>query len=109
MALSANNEMTAEDYKAARLLRHCNAIRRNKDVLAAVFAFLNESPPNASAAREAFHEMTNDDQIAIWSVSTTDGGIWETWERDALKYGDLDVTGSWNTWSARTCGNTLKP
>lgn len=83
----------------AKLRRHCEAIRRNKDVLAAVFQFLNEDPPNASAALECFEEMTQEDQIAIWSVSTTAGGIWERWEREALKTGRLED--AYAVWAAR--------
>lgn len=72
-----------------RLKAHCLAVRRNKDILAHVFMFLSEDPPNASAAQEAFEEIDFDDKIAIWSVSPTAGGIWETWEREALKIGEL--------------------
>ena len=70
-----------------RLKAHCLAIRRNKDILAAVFGFLTERPPNASAAQEAFEEMDFQDKIDIWSVSPTAGGIWTTEERRILKTG----------------------
>ena len=86
----------------AKLRRHCEAIKRNKVMMANIFLYLAEDPPNASAAAEAFNELSHKDQVAIWSVSTTAGGIWETWERDALKYGDLDATNSWATFAART-------
>ena len=48
--------------------------------------------PLASAAKELLDEIKGDDQTAIWSCSTKDGGVWETWQRDALKYGRLDAT-----------------
>jgi len=89
---------TTKDSQLAqesKLRDHLLAIRRNKDILAHVFMFLSEEPPNASAAQEAFEEISWDDQIPIWSVSPTAGGIWESWERDALKYGRLDATNSY--------------
>lgn len=91
----------ATDGSSFRLKRHCEAIRRNKDILAEVFNFLSEDPPNASAAKEAFDEIeSHDDQTAIWSLSTTAGGIWERWERDALKYGEL--TDAYSIWQRRS-------
>ncbi len=77
------------------------AIRRNKDILAHVFMFLSTDPPNASAAQESFEEIRDADKIAIFGVSTTKGGIWETWERDALKFGRLDATNSYAVWQRR--------
>ena len=84
-----------------RLLSLTAAVKRNKDILGHVFLFLSEHPPNASAAQEAFEELDWDAQTDIWSVSTTAGGIWETWERDALKYGRLDATNSYAVWERR--------
>ena len=84
-----------------RLLSHTAAIKRNKDILWHVFKFLSECPPNASAAQEAFDELDWDSQTALWSLSTTAGGIWETWERDAIKYGRLDATNSYAVWERR--------
>jgi len=72
-----------------RLKAHCLAIRRNKDILAEVFRFLSERPPNASAAQEAFEEMNFQDKIDIWSLSTQAGGIWTTEERRILKTGEV--------------------
>jgi hypothetical protein len=92
--------MIAKPSGDIKLLKLCDAIRRNKrDILVAVFQFLNEDPPNASAAQEAFEEMNHEDQIAIFSVSKTAGGIWETWEREALKTGQLGP--AWDIWAAR--------
>ena len=88
-------------YGEAKLRRHLAAMCRNKPVMAAIFRFLTEDPPNASAASEALEELPHSEQIAIWSVSTKDGGIWETWERDALKHGDLNATNSYSVWAAR--------
>jgi len=87
------------------LSSHTAAIRRNKDILWHVFKFLSEHPPNASAAKEAFDELDWDSQTAIWSVSTKAGGIWETWERSAIKYGRLDADNSYAIWNKqRNCG-----
>lgn len=82
------------------LTKHTGAIRRNKDILAHVFAFLSENPPNASAAQESFAEISDGDQIALF-IAPSKGGIWETWERDAIKFGDLDVTNSYAVWQRR--------
>ena len=85
----------------SKLRRHCEAIRRNKDIIGSVFIYLSEHPPNASAAEEAFNELNHEDQTAIYSVSTKDGGVWETWERDAVFYGRLDETKAWDSWNRR--------
>ena len=85
-----------------RLQQHTAAIRRNLDILGHVFLFLSEHPPNASAAKEGISEIEFDDQIAVMSLSTRDGGIWETWHRDAIKYGDLDTTNSYAVWERRS-------
>ncbi len=85
----------------SKLRRHCEAIRRNKDIIGSIFIHLSEHPPNASAAEEAFNELGKEDQTDIYSVSTRDGGIWETWERDAVFYGRLDATQAWDSWNRR--------
>ena len=85
----------------SKLRRHLEALRRNKDIIAHVFMHLSNHPPNASAAKECFDELSYEDQTAIWSVSTTAGGVWETWERDAIKYGSLDQTQAWDSWNRR--------
>ena len=88
-------------FETSKLQRHVDAIRRNKLTFAEIVLFLSEDPPNASAAREALEELDPQDRIDMWSVSTKAGGVWETWERDALKYGDLTTTGSYSTWCQR--------
>lgn len=92
------DEMTEQGRSDFKLREQLKAISRNKDILGHVFLFLSEEPPNASAAQEAFEEISPDDQIKLWSVSPTAGGIWESWERDALKYGRLDATPTYETW-----------
>jgi len=72
----------------SRLRAHTAAVRRNKDILGPLFNFLSEQPPNASAAQEAFEEIDHKDQIDLF-LAPTKGGIWETWERDVLKTGDI--------------------
>jgi len=89
-------QFTGADYK---LKKHLMAIRENKFTVGHIFLFLCEDPPNASAAKEALEELSWEDQIKIWSCSTKDGGVWETWERDALKYGELQD--SYQTWLRR--------
>ena len=88
------DDLTESDH---RLLLHTKAIRRNKDILAYVFRFLSEDPPNASAAQESFNEIEGADQIALY-LAPSKGGIWETWERSAIKYGTLDADNSYQVW-----------
>ena len=83
---------------SSKLQRHVDAIRRNKHTMGHIFLFLCEDPPNASAAREALNELTQEDQIAIWSCSTKAGGVWEVWERHALKTGTLDAPDGGCVW-----------
>ena len=97
-----------EDYREARLRRHTSGLRRNQVPVALIVLALHGynvkldfmGEPNASAAKEMLDELGKD-SIDIWSCSTKDGGIWETWQRDAMKYGDLTTTNSWNVWQAR--------
>ena len=86
------------DWGNSKRARHLLAIRRNQVSVAEMFLFLAEDPPNASAAKEALDELEHEDATGIWSCSTKDGGVWETWQRDALKYGEL--TRSWDVWKA---------
>ena len=84
------------------LKRHTAAVRDNQITVLAILGFLFEDPPNASAAREALGECDHDVQTRLWSQSPTAGGIWQTWQRDALKYGDIDATNSYNVHRQRT-------
>ncbi|HAW75413.1 MAG TPA: hypothetical protein DCW74_06720 [Alteromonas australica] len=93
------SEHGRSDFKLKKLT---DAIKRNKDILGHVFLFLSEEPPNASAAQEAFEEICPDDQICLWSVSPTAGGIWDRWERDALKHGRLDATDAYAVYERRS-------
>ena len=85
----------------SKLKKHLEAIRSHQVTIAEIILYLSEDPPDAEAARELLETLSMEDQIAIWSVSTRDGGIWETWQRDALKYGRLDATDSWKAWCNR--------
>jgi hypothetical protein len=86
------------DWPKIRRAEHLAAIRRNQVSVAHMILFLAEDPPNASAAKEALDEL-GEDARGVWSCSTKDGGMWETWQRDALKFGELGR--SWETWKAR--------
>jgi hypothetical protein len=99
---------TTTDGSDFKLRRHTEAIRRNKDIIAHVFIHLSSQPPNASAAKEAFDELPYDDQIAAYSCSTKDGGVWETWERDAIFYGRLDETNAYAVWQRRFAHSTAE-
>ena len=92
----------------SKLKRHLEAIRRNKDIVGHIFLFLSEDPPNASAAMEAFDELPHEDQTLIYSVSTRDGGVWETWERNAIFYGRLDETNAYAVWQRRSLHCEIK-
>ncbi len=99
------DELTREpDYKQLyfKLLGHTKAIRKNQDIVGHIFLDLSEYPPNASRAMEAFDELGHDYQTPIFSVSTTIGGVWETWQRDAIRYGRLDATNSYAVWERRS-------
>lgn len=39
-------------------------------------------------AVEAYEELTDDQKIALFAISTRDGGIWTTWERNEIKQGE---------------------
>ena len=98
---SSDKGQEKADWGVVRRAQHLAAIRRNQVSVAEMILFLAEDPPNASAAKEALDELDFESQRGIWSCSTKDGGMWETWQRDALKYGDLETTNSWNVWKAR--------
>ena len=89
------------DWGVVRRQVHLKAIRENQVSVANMIMFLAEDPPNASAAKECLDELDFDGQKGVWSCSTKDGGMWETWQRDALKYGDLTTTNSYSVWKAR--------
>lgn len=102
MSIKINNQLPdVGDIALGRLRRHTAAVRDNPDLVHAILGFLLEDPPNASAAREILE--LSDQQLAIdlWSQSPTAGGIWQTWMRDALKYGRLDATNSYSVYRAR--------
>ena len=91
-----------------KLRRHIQAIKEHPLEVALMLLYLegyevelnDTGSPRASAAKEILDELSYEG-IPIWSCSTTSGGIWETWQRDALKYGDLDATNSYAVWERR--------
>ena len=97
-----------EDYTEVRLAQHLTGLRNSQVTVALIVLALHGyhvrldylGEPNASAAREMLDELGKDG-IPIWSCSTKAGGFWETWQRDAMKYGDLTTTNSWNVYRAR--------
>ena len=101
--ISLHDPRVAEmDSKAlSKLKRHTMAVRQNPDLVQAILEFLLEDPPNASAAREVLQTCERQVAIDLWSCSPTNGGIWETWMRDALKYGDVTTTNSYAVFRAR--------
>jgi len=100
---STNNLPSDGEYK---LFKHCKAIRENQLSVAFMIFYLHgyeielhrTDTPLASAAQECLDELGYEG-IDIWSCSTKSGGIWERWQRDALKYGIL--TDSYGIWKKR--------
>lgn len=94
---------------SSRLEAHTRAIRENQISVALVFLYLQGyevellymGEPQLDKAKEVWDELPNETKTPLWSVSTTSGGIWETWERDALKYGSLSETSAWDRWNRR--------
>ena len=97
-----------EDYSESRLRRHLFGLRNNQISVALIVLALHGyhvkleriGEPNASAAKEMLDEL-GEESTLVWSCSTKDGGFWETWQRDAMKYGNLTTTGSWDVYKAR--------
>ena len=95
-----------EDNQEVRLAQHCGGIRKNQVPAALIMLVLHGyhvtleyvGLPNASAAKEMLDELGYEG-IPIWSCSTKAGGIWEPWQRDAMKYGELGR--SWDVYQAR--------
>jgi hypothetical protein len=89
------------EAKDGRLKQHTKSIRENQISVALMMLYLHgyeielhyTGTPNASAAQELLDELGYDG-IGVWSCSTRDGGIWETWQRACLKTGEIP-----NNWS----------
>ena len=100
------SKFNKEDYAATRLRQHLFALRNNQVSVALIVLALHgydveleyTGKPNASAAYEALEEL-GDYRTPIYSMSTKDGGFWETWQREAMKTGELGK--AWDAWQAR--------
>ena len=101
-------QYTGKEASNFKLLNHARAIRKNQISVALMFLYLAGyevelhymGMPNASAAKEILDELSYEG-IPIWSCSTTAGSVWETWQRHAIKTGELDEAGSWGVWNRR--------
>lgn len=90
-------EMTQFTKVESKLRKHTEAIREHQISVALMFLYLNgyeielhyTGKVNASAAFELLDELGYDG-IPIWSCSTKDGGVWTTWQRQALKTGESE-------------------
>lgn len=95
MDMSRFSEVTKA--KDGRLRQHTDAIRENQISVALMMLYLQgyeikleyTGTINASAALECLEELEFETQTAIWSCSTTAGGIWEPWQRACLKTGQV--------------------
>ena len=100
-------DMSKFKAKDGRLEQHTKAIRDNQVSVALMLLYLNGFEvtirdtgfPLAEDAKEELDSL-KEKSVPIWSCSPTAGGIWETWQRDALKYGRLER--SWETYCLRT-------
>ena len=95
-----------EDQQEVRLAQHLTGLRKNQVTVALIVLALHGYDvklnylglPNASAAKEMLDELEHEG-TPVWSCSTKAGGFWETWQRDAMKYGELGR--SWDVYQAR--------
>ena len=69
-----------------KLLRHTLCLRDRIESAAAIkkALFLEQW----DLVVEAYEELTDDEKIALFAISTRDGGIWSTSERETIKQGD---------------------
>lgn len=88
---SLRGELEVTKAALYRLVRQGRAIRENRDAIVFIWECFREPTLLASAAQEAFEELSTDDQIALWTAPSR-GGIWESWERDVLKHGEIKQT-----------------
>ncbi len=89
LILSQTVEMSPQIDHESRLKRHTAAVRANQFTVLAILQHLLADPPRASAALECLEECDRDMQIDLWSHSPSAGGIWTTWQREALHTGEL--------------------
>ena len=106
----SRSELETVQARLARLEHQSEVIRRNQSTISAIFEWfhyiekmaLAEDPKQkeyCGFAHEAFEEMSNDDQIALYRAPSS-GGIWETWQREVLKTGELGP--AWNAYVRRS-------
>lgn len=68
----------------ARLMDHNNAVRDCLPTILCIKESLAMQPPDLSAAKEAWSELDEETQRALW-LATTKGGIFTTFERQTIK------------------------
>ena len=106
---------TAADDKTLqqlnRLLRLTEAIRHNQETVAEILKDLSNIEwllthggtrdiidSLASCVLEAYEELSQDDQIALY-MAPSKGGIWETWQREVIKTGEIGP--AWDAYRRR--------
>jgi hypothetical protein len=82
-----------------KLKAHLKAIREYQLEVAEIILLLSQDIPDAEGAREVLSGLPEQAQIDLWSCSTKAGGMWERWQRDCLKYGE--VTDAHRIWCER--------
>ena len=103
MDMSKFSKVTGVRENALR--EHTEGIRKHQLEVALMILYLHgyevelndTGQPRASAAKEILNEL-HYSGIPIWSCSTKSGGIWETWQRQLLKTGDVDASPAWRAW-----------
>lgn len=99
--MDAGKYVNASPHKDVgwKLQGHLKAIRENQFEVAEIILLLSQEIPDAEGAREVLYGLDQQSQIGLWSCSTKQGGMWERWQRDALKYGEL--TDAYRIWCQR--------
>lgn len=69
-----------------RLLKHMHAVRKHFHLISFIKNEIHEG--RADSAKEAFSELDNDDQRALYRAPSK-GGVWTTAERHAIKFGEI--------------------
>ena len=100
MGLLASEGIASYEEVSDALLEERDALQKQNNKLVAHTLCLRDRIDSAAAIKkalfletwdvavEAYEELTDDEKIALFAISTRDGGIWSTEERKLIKEGD---------------------
>jgi hypothetical protein len=100
MGLLASEGIASYEEVSDALLEERDALRKQNSKLVAHTTCLRDRIDSAAeikqalflqkwdVAVQAYEELTDDEKIALFAISTRDGGIWTTDERKLIKEGD---------------------